>query len=52
MTTDEADELLSQIADMALQIEEDAELERADPRYSILAKWIETNLDTVSVPAP
>ena len=49
MTTDEADELLSKIADMALIIEEDAELERIDPRYAIIAKWIETDLDTVSV---
>lgn len=49
MTTDEADEMLSKIADMALLIEEDAELERIDLRYSILAKWIETDLDTVSV---
>lgn len=49
MTTDEADELLAEIADMAIRIEEDEELRRADPRYAVLAKWIETNLDTVSV---
>ncbi len=49
MTTDDADELLQQIADLALRIEEDDELARADPRYAILAKWIDTDIDTVSL---
>lgn len=49
MTTQEADDLLAQIADMALLIEEDEDLKRVDPRYAIIAQWIDTNVDTVSV---
>ena len=49
MTIDEADEILSKINDLALEIEEDKELQRVDPRYAILAKWIETDIDSVSL---
>ena len=49
MTIDEADEILSKINDLALEIEEDKELQRVDPRYAILAKWIETDIDAVSL---
>ena len=52
MTTEEADELLAKIADMALAIEEDEELAASDPRYCIVAKWIETDVDLVDAPSP
>ena len=49
MTTEEADEILEQIASLAQRLEEDAELKAIDPRYAILAKWCETDLDSVSL---
>jgi len=45
MTTDEADALLDQIADIAARIELDDELRRADPRYAITAGWIDTDIE-------
>ena len=49
MTIEEADEILSKIADLALEIEEDTELQRVDPRYAIVAKCIDTDVDSVSI---
>ena len=47
MTIGEAEEILQQIADLASEIEEDKELMQLDPRYTILAKWIDTDVGTV-----
>jgi len=51
MTTEEADEMLAKIADMAQAIEDDEELKQADPRYAIVAKWIDVDLNNVDAPA-
>jgi predicted house-cleaning noncanonical NTP pyrophosphatase (MazG superfamily) len=48
MTTEEADELLAKIEDMAREIEEDKELEELDPRYGIVAMWIDTDINSVN----
>lgn len=49
MTPIEADNKLEQIANLAEQIERDEELKKTDERYSILAKWIDTDIDCVSL---
>lgn len=49
MTIEEADEILSKINDLALEIEEDKDLQRVDPRYAIVAKWIDTDVDSVTL---
>ena len=48
MTTEEADELLAKIDDMAREIEEDEELEKIDPRYGIVAMFIDTDINLVT----
>jgi hypothetical protein len=47
MTTEEADELLAKIEDMAIEIEEDEELKKLDPRYGIVAMLIDTDINSV-----
>ena len=48
MTTEEADEKLEQIAALADEIENDDELATIDQRYSITAKWIDTDIENAS----
>lgn len=47
MTIDEADSIIEQIDRLAEQIENDKELEALDPRYKIMASWLETSVDDV-----
>ena len=49
MTIEEAEEILQQIAYLANEIEEDEDLMQLDPRYAILAKWIDTDVGSVSL---
>lgn len=49
MLIEEAEEILQQISDLANEIEEDEELMQLDPRYAILAKWIDTDVGSVSL---
>jgi len=49
MNTDQADEILDQIENLATQIELDEELAEADGRYKITAKWIDTDITNVSL---
>lgn len=49
MRPEEADVLLAQINDLAWKIEMDEELSKIDERYRITAKWIDTNIDNVSL---
>lgn len=49
MTTEEADEIFEEIERLAQLVEDDAELKKQDPRYSIAAKWIDTDIDCVSL---
>ena len=49
MTTDEADDILETIARHAYELEYDTELYKLDPRYSIVASWIDTDIDVVEI---
>lgn len=49
MNRQKANEKLDEIRRLAEELEEDEELKGIDERYSILAMWIETDLDTVSI---
>jgi hypothetical protein len=45
MKKHEADEKLEQIQKLADEIASDEELRSIDPRYSITANWIDTDID-------
>jgi len=47
MTKAEADEKLEIIERIASEVEHDEELQKIDKRYSIMAKWIETDIECV-----
>jgi hypothetical protein len=49
MIPEQADEIFEQINELASQIENDEELKIIDGRYSITAKWIETDIENASV---
>ena len=49
MTAEQADEILGEIEELAFQIERDDELAKEDPRYRIIAKWIDLDIDNASV---
>ena len=49
MTKQEADEKLQQIEQLAEEIENDKELMAIDERYTITAKWIDTDIEHVSL---
>lgn len=49
VTPKQADEILEEIERLAAMIEEDKELLALDPRYSIVAKWIDCNLESVDL---
>ncbi len=49
MTPAQADVKLREIQKLSDQIEFDKELEKTDERYRILAKWIDTDIQNVSV---
>ena len=49
MTPKQADKKLEQIEKLAREIELDGELKQIDERYSFCAKWIETDINDVSL---
>jgi hypothetical protein len=49
MTTDEADDILATMARHVYELENDEELYQLDPRYSILASFIDLDLNYVEV---
>lgn len=49
MQPEEADGILEQIKVLSWKIEMDEELSKIDDRYRITAKWIDTDIDNVSL---
>jgi len=49
MTPEQADEKLEKIESLAREIEFDEELKKIDERYNVVAKWIETDINDVSL---
>lgn len=47
MTRAEAEEKIALIDALALELETDQELKAIDPRYAIMAQWIDTDLEIV-----
>lgn len=45
VNTKQADKKLEQIRKLAEELENDKELLNIDPRYSITARWIDTDID-------
>lgn len=52
MTTAEADDILAQIDALGARLIEDDELFQLDPRYAVLAQWLDTDLDYISLERP
>jgi hypothetical protein len=48
MTIDEANNNLKIIEELAWEMENDEALKNTDPRYAILAHWIDTDIENVS----
>ncbi len=49
MSIEEAEEKCKIIDQLALEIENDAQLKRLEPRYNIMAKWIDTDIESCSI---
>jgi len=48
MDISEAEQIREEIESLALKLESDQELKELDPRYAIMASWIDTDLENVS----
>ena len=49
MNKHRADEKIEEIQQLARDIENDHELKGIDERYSVMASWIDTDIDNVSL---
>ena len=49
MNKNQADEKIEEINNLVWEIFHDKELKALDERYSVMADWIDTNIDNVSL---